>query len=571
MPGLASHSLLSVTKLCNAGCTVEFTMIGCNITYRGRKIVCGKKCTATGLWMIPITDKPNAIQPTINQTSPTAHNYDTINSAKEFATNTIQTSTMEELAKYYHQCLLSPPKLTLLQSINNQPLRTFPGLTYGLISKHLPPSTATDKGHMKRRKQNIRSTRSNKTDIQHAKFEVMDMHPPQQMCAALDMFCFAALADANEGTMYTDLTGKFPVRSYKNNQYVFVAYFYSLNAIIVWPMPNRADNAMVATFKDIIEHLKSCGHQPQLNVMDNECSKAVKTYINSENINIQLVEPHDHHVNAAERAIQTFKHHFIAGLATVDIDFPIQLWDEFLPQAQMTLNMLRTSRQNPNKTAYEELHGQFDFNKTPIAPLGTRALIYDDPDSRTSWAPRGIDAFYISPALLHYRCLRFFNPESRSFRTSGSYKLYPTHCTNPSISQADLTLQAANELCKTLQMSHAQKMMLSTQQKLQHTKALNELTDIITNSTPPRVVPNVTPPLEPVGPPRVNAPSTSVNPTSPNNIYKTKLVHQRKTRSNTPIPTIIEEIEPPNNTTNRSNNQPKVTINTPTTLPRRSP
>ena len=38
MPGLASHSLLSVTKLCNAGCTVEFTMIGCNITYRGRKM-----------------------------------------------------------------------------------------------------------------------------------------------------------------------------------------------------------------------------------------------------------------------------------------------------------------------------------------------------------------------------------------------------------------------------------------------------------------------------------------------------------------------------------------------------
>jgi len=250
---------------------------------------------------------------------------------------------MEELAKYYHQCLLSPPKLTLLHAINNQSLQTFTGLTYGLISKHLPPSTATDKGHMKRRKQNIRSTRSNKKDIQQAKFEVMDMHPPQQMCAALDMFCFAALADANEGTMYMDLTGKFPVRSYKNNQYVFVAYFYSLNAIIVRPMPNRTDNAMVATFKDIIEHLKSCGHQPQLNVMDNECSKAVKTYINSENINIQLVEPHDHRVNAAERAIQTFKHHFIAGLATVDIDFPIQLWDEFLPQAQMTLNMLCTS------------------------------------------------------------------------------------------------------------------------------------------------------------------------------------------------------------------------------------
>ena len=221
---------------------------------------------------------------------------------------------------------------------------------------------------MARHKQNIRSTRNNEQEVKNAKFEVMDMNPPQ-MCSALGMFYFAALSDANEGTMYTYLTGKLPVISYKNNQYVFVAYFYSINAIIVRPMPSRTDDAMVATFKEIIEELKSCGHKPQLNVMDNECSKAVQQYINSEKINIQLVEPHDHRVNAAERAIQTFKHHFIAGLATVDTDFPIQLWDEFLPQAQMTLNMLRTSRQNSNKTAYEELQGPFDLKKVHLHHL----------------------------------------------------------------------------------------------------------------------------------------------------------------------------------------------------------
>ena len=171
----------------------------------------------------PTNLPPAAIPATINQTA----------KDKEIAANTIQTSTKEELAQYYHQCLLSPPKPTILQAIDNQPFKTFPGLTYELISKHLPPSTATDKGHMKRRKQNIRSTRSNKQEVKNANFEVMDMNPPQQMCSALDMFCFAALADANEGNMYIDLTGKFPVRSYKNNQYGFVAYFYSINAIIV--------------------------------------------------------------------------------------------------------------------------------------------------------------------------------------------------------------------------------------------------------------------------------------------------------------------------------------------------
>jgi len=140
--------------------------------------------------------------------------------------------------------------------------------------------------------------------------------------------------------------------------------------------------------------------------MDNECSKAVQEYITSEEIAIQLVEPKDHRVNAAERAIQTFKHHFVAGLATVDIDFPIQLWDEFLLQAQMTLNFMRTSRLDPNKTSYEELEGAFDFNKTPLAPLGTKALLLEDPDARASWAPHGTDAFYVGPAMRHYFLLQ---------------------------------------------------------------------------------------------------------------------------------------------------------------------
>ena len=42
---------------------------------------------------------------------------------------------------------------------------------------------------------------------------------------------------------------------YKKNQYIFVAYFYSLNAIIVRPMENQTDECMVATFKDIIDYL----------------------------------------------------------------------------------------------------------------------------------------------------------------------------------------------------------------------------------------------------------------------------------------------------------------------------
>jgi hypothetical protein len=65
------------------------------------------------------------------------------------------------------------------------------------------------------------------------------MFPAHKACAAQDMLCFAALADATTGTMYTDLTSGFPVRSFKNMQYIFVAYIYDLNIIIVRPMPSH--------------------------------------------------------------------------------------------------------------------------------------------------------------------------------------------------------------------------------------------------------------------------------------------------------------------------------------------
>jgi len=155
------------------------------------------------------------------------------------------------------------------------------------------------------------------------------------------MFCFAALADMHTGTMYTNGTGAFPVQSFRNMQYVFAAYCYDLNAILVCAMPSKNDGAMIAAFKDILVTLNTRGYAPTLNVMDNECSKTAEAHIRSHNMDIHLVPPHNHCVNAAERTIATSEEHFISALATVDKDCPLQLWDDFLPQAETTLNLLR--------------------------------------------------------------------------------------------------------------------------------------------------------------------------------------------------------------------------------------
>jgi hypothetical protein len=115
IPGLASHSLLSIVTMCNAGCTVTFTKINCTIAYRGRTIICGHKCTRIGLWMVPLKESnAQAANPPISSapTTPTATPTFAI------ATNIDATSPAAKYACYIHQCMCSPPSATLLRALN---------------------------------------------------------------------------------------------------------------------------------------------------------------------------------------------------------------------------------------------------------------------------------------------------------------------------------------------------------------------------------------------------------------------------------------------------------------------
>ena len=71
-------------------------------------------------------------------------------------------------------------------------------------------------------------------------------------------------------------------------------------------------DTMINKFKTNIKYITKRGFKPCFNIIDNVVSKAIKAYLMEEKIHMQLVEPHNHLVNAAEREIQTFKNHFIA-------------------------------------------------------------------------------------------------------------------------------------------------------------------------------------------------------------------------------------------------------------------
>lgn len=89
-----------------------------------------------------------------------------------------------------------------------------------------------------------------------------------------------------------------------------------------------------------------------------------------------LTEQNNHHVNAAEHSIQTYKNHFILAFAMTDTDYPLQLWDELTTQVQNTLNLLQASQIDPTKSAYDALNGhKYDWNRYPLAPPDCNAII----------------------------------------------------------------------------------------------------------------------------------------------------------------------------------------------------
>jgi hypothetical protein len=216
----------------------------------------------------------------------------------------------------------------------------------------------------------------------------------------------------------------------------------------------------------------------------------------------------------------------------MDMHFPLQLWDEFLPQVELTLNMLRFSRRNPNKSANQEVYGSFDFNKTPLAPLGTKALIYDDPASRASWVLHATDSFYVSPASNHYWCLQFYIPSMQRFCFSDTWRLYPTHCQIPVTLQHDLSIAAAADILQSI----GGTVPTTTTAKIKHVRAVRKMTAIMAGQRAPAM-----PPAQRVVEPTPRIATTSNNITVPNIIRNMPRIHQRQTHNNNPFHILTDD------------------------------
>ena len=238
--------------------------------------------------------------------------------------------------------------------------------------------------------------------------------------------------------------------------------------------------------------------------MDNEASAELKAACIKYDLAYQLVPPHIHRRNAAERAIQCFKNHLLAILAAADPNFPISEWDRLVRQAVLTINLLRNSRVNCKLSAYAYLFGNFDFNATPLAPPGTRILLHLKPDKRPSWGFHGEDGWYIGPSLEHYRCVKCFMPATGREKDADTVEFFPHKIAFPVETTDSCLRQAATDIVELLRKRKPSYPSLQYGDEVKN--ALSQIATLLNRVPAPPVAPQM-PTIQPpvvVHPPKCN-------------------------------------------------------------------
>jgi hypothetical protein len=262
VPDLASHSLLSIGQLCDAGCIVEFTATNVTVRHNDSIVLQGHRTPATQLWHIDLPKE-----------APIAE-----------ANAAVGSATAAELVSFAHASLWSPTVTTLATALAKNYVSNFPGLSSRTLRNHPPHSAATIKGHLDQSRKNQRSTKTSKTSTiiePDTDTDDLESFPIAPVDGARSHACFVSTIEIT-GQIYTDQTGKFITPSSTGNNYLLVLYDYDGNAILVEPMKSRHATAILKAYKTIHAKLCKAGLRPQLQRLDNECSAILKDYMHEQ-------------------------------------------------------------------------------------------------------------------------------------------------------------------------------------------------------------------------------------------------------------------------------------------------
>jgi hypothetical protein len=458
VPGIKTNTLLSTGKMADENYIAIYDKHECNIydgnttniTVSNKEVLKGYRCPTSGHWRIPLRPVPKSHNHYFHstptpKTTATQHKRTVLldrPSPYDAIANVYELPSTKQTVRYLHAAAGFPTKNTWLAGIRAGSYATWPAISQNTVSKHFPESDETQQGHMKQTPQGVRSTKPVETPDSTIE--------PNKKYSDI----FIKVVDHRE-TIYTDQTGALPIISRTGNRYQMVLCEIDSNSILVEPLRNRTEGELMKTYQKLVDRLKSYGIIPKHHILDNEASEDFKATILSNGMDYQLVPPHIHRRNIAERAIQTWKDHFIAIMSGVDQTFPKNMWDLLIPQAELTLNLLRQSNVTPKISAYAHLHGPFEYNNHPLAPMGTAVQMHEKPSQRKTWAPHSVDGWYVGTSLEHYRAHKIRHKATKAERVSDTVFIKHKYLTNPAVTPADAVIAAAQQLTQALRSRHS--------------------------------------------------------------------------------------------------------------------
>lgn len=276
--------------------------------------------------------------------------------------------------------------------------------------------------------------------------------------------------------MYGDFTGNMLDIGF-DNHVAYMIYYHS-KANYIKPIAIKSGTSPSDAYKQAYEFFESKGLRGDWFCTDNALSGSVKQWFEAKNVKVNLVPPHQHRANIAERMIQTWKAHFITILAGAT-GFPLKYWPLLTEQAEITINLLRPSGTDPQISAYERTHGEkWNFDKTPMMPPGTRCMILEPREVRRSYGAHATEAYYIGPAKDSYRCYKVVVPSTGAVRTSDSVEWFPADVIMPGATEEERLQSAIADLKDAIIQLDSTKSDLIRKSKPKLVAVLDELTDI---------------------------------------------------------------------------------------------
>ena len=190
---------------------------------------------------------------------------------------------------------------------------------------------------------------------------------------------------------------------------------------------------MILARRRALTRMKHQGLVPKHQVLDNKISALYRNEIKATDMTFQLVPRDDHRRNLAEKAIQTWKDHFIGVLSGTAASFPEHLWCQIIPQAERQLLLIRQSKTNPNISAYAHVYCPHDYNAAPFVPVGMETLVHDKPKCRRTFAGHCSKGFFLGTSFDHYRSWTMWMHDTRSTRVSATVFHKHKYLTHPTI------------------------------------------------------------------------------------------------------------------------------------------